>query len=123
VNERGVTQRLGEGQRVPERLGAFYRCPQLVEGPIRITEHPGDQRQEELTLHAGVGAGPIRELHVRIEQLEGPPKVRKRRLEFPLPPQRRAERHMRPDETGGIVEPFGHTQRLLAKMLPLLHLE
>jgi hypothetical protein len=48
VKKRGPTQRLGEGKRVPERLGAFYRCPQLVEGPIRITEHPGDQHQPEL---------------------------------------------------------------------------
>ena len=123
VNERGETQRLGEGQRVPERLGASYRCPQLIEGPIRVTEHPGNQRQVELALHAGVGTRPIRELHVRIEHLEAPPKVRKRRLELPLPEQRRAERHVRPDETGRIVKPFGHTQRLLGKMLRLLHLE
>ena len=123
VNERGVTQRLGEGQRVPERLGASYRCPQLIEGPIRVTEHPGDQRREELALHAGVGTRPIRELHVRIEHLEAPPKVRKRRLELPLVEQRHAERHVRPDETGRIVKPFGDTQRLLGKMLRLLHLE
>ena len=41
VNERGaLTQCLGEGQRVPERLCALYRCPQLIEGSIRVTEHP-----------------------------------------------------------------------------------
>ena len=123
VNERGATQRLGEGQRVPERLGASYRCPQLIEGPIRVTEHPGNQHQVELALHAGVGTRPIRELHVRIEHLEAPPKLRKRRLEFPLVVQRHAERHVRPDETGRIVKPFGDTQRLLGKMLGLLHLE
>src|SRR6202040_676369 len=50
VNEGGVTQRLGEGQRVPERLGASYRRPQLIEGPIRATDHPGDQRLVELAL-------------------------------------------------------------------------
>ena len=77
----------------------------------------------ELALHAGVGTRPIRELHVRIEHLEAPPKVRKRRLELPLVEQRRAERHVRPDETGRIVKPFGDTQRLLGKMLRLLHLE
>ena len=70
-----------------------------------------------------MGTRPIRELHVRIEQLEAPPKVRKRRLELPLEEQRHAERHVRPDETGRIVKPFGHTQRLLGKMLRLLHLE
>jgi hypothetical protein len=123
VNERGVTQRLGEGQRVPERLGASYRGPQLVEGPIRVTEHPGNQRQEGRELYAGVSPRPIRELHVRIEQLEALPKVRKRRLELPLVEQRRAERHVPPDETGRIVTPFGDTQRLLGKMLRLLHLE
>jgi len=42
VNERGPTQRLGEGQRVSEGLGASYRGPQLIEGPIRVTEHPGN---------------------------------------------------------------------------------
>jgi hypothetical protein len=70
-----------------------------------------------------MGTRPIRELHVRIEQLEAPPKVRKRRLEFPLVELRRAERRVRPDETGRIVKPFGDTQRLLGKMLRLLHLE
>ena len=108
---------------MPERLGASYRCPQLIEGPIRVTEHPGDQHREELALHGGVGTRPIRELHVRIEQLEAPPKVRKRRLELPLKVQRHAERHVPPDETGRIAKPFGHTQRLLGKMLRLLHLE
>ena len=108
---------------MPERLGTSYRCPQLIEGPIRVTEHPGNQRREELALHAGVGTRPIRELHVRIEHLEAPPKVRKRRLELPLEVQRHAERHVRPDETGRIVKPFGDTQRLLGKMLRLLHLE
>ena len=108
---------------MPERLGASYRCPELLEGPIRVTEHPGNQRRAELAWHAGVGTRPIRELHVRIEHLEAPPKVRKRRLELPLVVQRHAERHVRPDETGRIVKPFGHTQRLLGKMLRLLHLE
>jgi hypothetical protein len=71
VNLRGaLSQRLGEGQRVPERLGAFYRCRQLIDGPIRVAEHPGDQRQVEPALHAGVRARPIRELHVRIEHLQ-----------------------------------------------------
>jgi hypothetical protein len=123
VNERGVTQRLGEGQRVPERLGASYGRPQLIEGPIRIAEHPGDQRRPELALHAGVGTRPIREEHVRIEQLEASPKLRKRRLEFPPVVQRHADRHVPPDETGRIVKPFGDMQRLLGKMLRLLHLE
>src|SRR5256885_2271959 len=59
VNEGSPTQRLGEGQLVPERLGASYRCPQLIEGPIRVTEHPGDQRREELALQGGVGTRPI----------------------------------------------------------------
>ena len=49
VNEAGETQRLGEGIRVPERLGTSYRCPQLIERPIRVTEHPGDQHREYLT--------------------------------------------------------------------------
>jgi hypothetical protein len=35
VNEGDPTQRLGEGHRVPKRLGASYRCPQLLKGPIR----------------------------------------------------------------------------------------
>ena len=48
MDERGETQRLGEGQRVPECLGISYRCPQLIEGPIRVTEYPGYERQEEL---------------------------------------------------------------------------
>jgi hypothetical protein len=74
-------------------------------------------------LNAGVGPRPIREQHVRIEHLKAPPKARKRRLEFPLPPQRRPERHVSPDETGRIVKPFGHTQRFLGKMERLLHLE
>ncbi len=108
---------------MPERLGASYRGPQLIERPIRVAEHPGDQRRAVLALHAGVGTRPIRELHVRIEQLEGPPIVRKCRLEFPLVEQRRAERDVRPDETGRIVKPFGDMQRLLGKMLRLLHLE
>ena len=77
----------------------------------------------ELALHAGVGTRPIGELHVRIEQLEAPPKVRKRRLELPLGEQRHAERHLPPDKTDRIAEPFGHSQRLLGKMLRLLHLE
>ena len=68
-----------------------------------------------------MGTRPIRELHVRIEQLEAPPKLRKRRLELP-PIQQYAERHMRPDETGRIIMLFGYAQRLLGKMLGLLHL-
>jgi hypothetical protein len=74
-------------------------------------------------LHAGVGTRPIWELHVRIKQLEAPPQARKRRLELPLLAQHPAERLVRPDETGRIVKPFGDTQRLLGKMLRLLHLE
>jgi len=49
--------------------------------------------------------------------------VRERRLELPLPVQRRAERYVPPDETGRIVKPFGHMHRLLGKMLRLFHLE
>jgi hypothetical protein len=108
---------------VPERLGAFYRCPQLIEGPIRVAEHPRNQHRVELAYHPGVGTRPIRELHVRIEQLEGPLIVRKRRLELPPEGQRRAESHVRPDETGRVVEPFGDAQRLLSKMLRLPRLE
>jgi len=122
VNLRGVTQRVGEGKRVPERLGAFYRCPQLIEGPIRITEHPGGQRQVVLACNAGMGTRPIRQLHVRTEHLEATPKVRKRRLEFAPEEQYLAERSVRPDQTGRVVKPFGHMQRLLGKMLGLLHL-
>src|SRR6516162_8418513 len=66
---------------------------------------------------------PIRKLHTRIEQLEAPPKARKRRLELPLPVQGRAERRVPSDETGRIAKPFGHPQPLLGKMLRLLHLE
>jgi len=61
---------LGEGKRMPERLGSSNRCPQLLEGPIRVAEHPGNEHRPELALHAGVGTRPIRELHVRIERLE-----------------------------------------------------
>jgi hypothetical protein len=99
--------RLGEGQRVPKRLGTSYRCRQLLDGPIRLAEHPGNQRQVKLALHGGVGARPIRELHVRIEQLEASPKLRQRWLEFPLVVQHRADRHVPPDETGRIFKPFG----------------
>ena len=60
---------------------------------------------------------------MRIEHLEAPPKVRERRLEFPPVAQHRAECHVRPDETGRIVKPFGDMQRLLGKMLRLLHIE
>jgi hypothetical protein len=74
-------------------------------------------------LQTGVGTRPIRELRVRIEQLEAPPKVRKRRLEFSPAVQRCADRHVPADETGRIVKPFGHTQRLLSKMLSLPHLK
>jgi hypothetical protein len=70
-----------------------------------------------------VGARPIRELHVRIEHLEAPPKVRKRRLELPLEEQHVAERPVRPDETGRIAKLFGDAHRLLGKMPRLLHLE
>src|SRR5260221_1064400 len=62
IGGRDPTQRLGEGQRVPERLGTSYRCRELIEGPIRVTEHPGNQRRVELALHAGVGTRPIREV-------------------------------------------------------------
>jgi hypothetical protein len=123
VNERGVTQCVGEGHRVPERLGTSYRCSQLIEGPIGVTEHPGDQHREELACHGGMGTRPIRESHVRIEHLETPPKFGKRRLDFPLPEQHPAERHVRPDETSRIVKPFGYTQRLLGKVLRLFHIE
>src|SRR6516225_5002695 len=123
VNERAPTQHPGEGQRVPERLSASYRCPQLIERPIRVTEHPGDQHREDVALRGGMETRPIGKLYVRIEQLEAPPKVRKRRLELPLVVHRVAQRHVRPDETGRFVKPFGHTQRLLGKMLRLLHLE
>src|ERR1700730_3253834 len=82
---------------MPERLGASYRFRELIEGPIRVTVHPGDQHRPELALHAGVGTRPIRELHVLIEHLEAPPKVRKRQLKLPLAVQRHAERHVRPD--------------------------
>ena len=123
VNEGGEKQRLGEGLRVPERLGASYRGTQLLEGTTRVAEHPGDQRQVELALHTGVGTRPIRELHFGIEQIEALPKVRKRRLELSLEVQHHSERHVRPDETGRIVEPFGHTHRLLGEMLRLLQLE
>ncbi|HMD66805.1 MAG TPA: hypothetical protein VKG22_09195 [Stellaceae bacterium] len=108
---------------MPERLGASYRCPELIEGPIRVTEHPVNDHRPELALHAGVGARPIRKQHARIEDLEAPPKVRKRRLEFPLEKQRHAERHVPPDQTGRIFKPFSHTQRFLGKMLRLLDLE
>src|SRR5439155_282568 len=54
VNERGPTQRLGEGEGVPERLGTSYCCPELLDGPIRVTEHPGNQRRPELACHAGM---------------------------------------------------------------------
>jgi hypothetical protein len=123
VNVRGVRQCVGEGQRAPECLGASYRCLELIEGPIRVAEHPGNERQVALALHAGVGTRPIRELHVRIEHLEAPPTARKCRLEFPLEEQHRAECQVPPEETGRIVKPFGRTHRLLRKMLSLLHLE
>ena len=42
---------------------------------------------------------------------------------FPCQNSATAERHVPPDETGRIVKPFGDTQRLLGKMLRLLHLE
>ena len=119
-NERAPTQHPGEGQRVPERLSASYRRPQVIEGPIRVTEHPGDQHREDVALRGGMETRPIGKLYVRIEQLEAPPKVRKRRLELPLPVQRRAERHVASGETGRIAEPFGDTQRLLGKILRLL---
>jgi len=76
-----------------------------------------------LACNAGMGTRPIRELQVRTEHLEATPKVRKRRIEFALEEQHLAERCVRPDQTGRIVKPFGHTQRLLGKMLRLLHLE
>jgi hypothetical protein len=54
---------------------------------------------------------------------EPPPIVRKRRLEFPLEKQRRADHHVRPNKTCRIVKPFGDAHRLLGEMLRLLHLE
>src|SRR5205823_1989013 len=54
VNEGGETQRLGKAHRVPERLGADYRCPEFIEGPIRITEHPGNHHRPDLAYYAGV---------------------------------------------------------------------
>ncbi len=62
-------------------------------------------------------------LHVRIEQLEALPIVRKRRLDLPLVEQRRTECHVPADGAGRVAKPFGDTQRLLSKMLRLLHLE
>ena len=54
-----------------------------------------------------MGTRPIpNPLLMRIEQLEAPPKVRKRRLEFPLPVQRQAEPHVRPNETGEVNQPW-----------------
>ena len=47
--------RLGEGEGMPERLGASYGCRQLIEGPVRVAEDPGDEHQPELALHAGMG--------------------------------------------------------------------
>jgi hypothetical protein len=123
VDERGETQCLSEGQRVVERLGTSDRCSQLIEGPVRVTQHPANERREGLACHARVGTGPIAKTHVRIEELEAPPKLRMRRLEFSLPVQRQAERRVRPDETGGIAEPFGDAQRLLSKMQRFLQLE
>ena len=73
-------------------------------------------------MHAGVGARPIRELHVRNEHLGRSPELRKRRLELSSPVQRHAKRHVRPDETGRIVKPFGDTQCFFSKILRLLHL-
>ena len=108
---------------MPERLSASYRCPQLIERPIRVAEHPGDQHREDVALRGGMETRPIRKLHFRIEHLEAPPILRKRWLELSLPVERPAEPHVRPDQTGRIVKPFGHTQRLLGKMLRLLHLE
>ena len=48
VNERSPTQRYREGKRVPERLGVSYRCNEFFQGPIRVAEHPGNQRQVNL---------------------------------------------------------------------------
>jgi len=53
---------------------------------------------------------------------ESPPKLRKRRIELSLVVQQHAKRHVRPDETRRIIKPFGYAQRLLGKMLGLLHL-
>jgi hypothetical protein len=122
VNECGVTPRLGEGHRVPEGLGAFYRCPQLIEGPVRVAQQPGDQHWEQLACHGGVGPRPIRELHVRIEYLEAPPKLYKRWLDFPPVVQHQAERQVRPDEMAASPSRSATRQRLLSKMLRLLHL-
>ena len=91
---------------MPEGLGVSYRCHELFDGPIRVTEHPGNLRQVELALHGGVGTRPIRELHLRIEHLEAPPKACKRRFELPLVEQRPGERHVPPDQTGRIVTAY-----------------
>lgn len=45
---------------MPERLGTSYRRSHLIEGPIRVIEHPGKERQEELALRGGVGPREIR---------------------------------------------------------------
>jgi tetratricopeptide (TPR) repeat protein len=37
------------------RALASSRCPQLIEGPIRVAEHPGNQHREAVALHAGMG--------------------------------------------------------------------
>jgi hypothetical protein len=123
VKERGVPQRLGEGEGVPERLGTSYRCLQFIEGAIRVPEHPRNVREVELASHAGVATRQIPELHARIEELEAPPKLRQRRLEFPLVEEHHAERDVRRDETGRIAKPFGHAHCLLGKILRLFHLE
>ena len=49
VNVGGPLQHPGERQRVPQRLGASCRGPQLREGSIRVAEHPRNQPQIELT--------------------------------------------------------------------------
>src|SRR5215471_2446821 len=91
-------------------------------GAARPTRHDNSPRLCILTKRLNLTV-PIRELHFGIEQIEALPKVRKRRLELSLEAQHHSERHVRPDETGRIVEPFGHTHRLLGEMLRLLHFE
>src|SRR5262249_52936937 len=99
-----------------------YRRLELIKGPIRVAEHPGEPARPDLTLHTGVGTRPIRELHVLIEHLKTLPEPRQRQFELPLVKQRHAELHMRPNETGRIAKPFGDTQRLLCKMLGPVHI-
>ena len=66
-----------------------------------------------------MGTRPIRELHVRVEHLEATPKVRKRRLKFPLGRQHHAEGHARPDETAPPYSLFGAPTSLRDKLIKI----